>query len=76
MLSMFFDRFLNQAKIVVEPMEVNFGRIDAVSSVAAKKVVVRNVGTKNTAFCIDLGRNELELIVEPTRGVLQVRDQE
>ncbi|KAL3282028.1 hypothetical protein HHI36_005231 [Cryptolaemus montrouzieri] len=66
--------FLNQAKIVVEPTEVNFGRIDAVSGVVAKTVVVRNEGTKNTGFCIDLGRNELELIVEPTKGVLQASE--
>ncbi|KAK9870423.1 hypothetical protein WA026_007993 [Henosepilachna vigintioctopunctata] len=63
--------FLNQAKIIVEPTEVNFGSIDAVSSVVSKTVVVRNEGSKTATFCIDLGRNELELIVEPTKGVLE-----
>lgn len=51
---------------------MDFGEIDVGIVSEAKKIQITNTGTKQGQFSIDLGRNPLQLIVEPMKGTLQV----
>lgn len=60
------------SQINVTPKQVDFGEIDICIVSEAKKIQITNTGTKQGQFSIDLGRNLLQLIVEPMKGTLQV----
>lgn len=51
---------------------MNFGEIDVGIVSEAKQIHITNTGTKQGQFSIDLGRNPLQLTVEPMKGTLQV----
>ncbi|KAK5646649.1 hypothetical protein RI129_005113 [Pyrocoelia pectoralis] len=62
---------LCSVKITAEPTTLHFDLINAGHSAAVRMLSVRNDGSKSARFNIDLGRNEMEFIVEPSKGILQ-----
>lgn len=51
---------------------LHFGDIDIGTSSEQLSMFLENLGQKTAQFTIDLGRNDLELIVDPMRGIIQV----
>ncbi|XP_050306666.1 cilia and flagella-associated protein 47-like isoform X2 [Anthonomus grandis grandis] len=62
------------AQISVSPRILDYGEIDVGMVSDKKKIMIQNSGTKQSHFSIDLGRNPLNLMVEPTRGTVQPGD--
>ncbi|TGZ55685.1 Uncharacterized protein DBV15_01392 [Temnothorax longispinosus] len=54
--------------ISIEPKLIDFGTIDIGYSSGLKIVTIRNEGSKSTRFAIDLGQNDLDLMIKPLRG--------
>ncbi|XP_011873042.1 PREDICTED: uncharacterized protein LOC105564890 [Vollenhovia emeryi] len=54
--------------ISIEPKSIDFGTIDIGYSSGLKLVAIRNEGSKSTRFSIDLGQNDLDLMIKPLRG--------
>jgi hypothetical protein len=63
---------LSTAVLSLEPQELDFGRIDAVNHATTRTFYIKNSGYKGTQFAIDLGRNPLEMIVQPMKGQVPV----
>ncbi|CAG9854373.1 unnamed protein product [Phyllotreta striolata] len=57
--------------VKITPRMLYFGEIDMGRSSEQLTVALENVGEKIAQFSIDLGRNDLELIIEPTRGIIK-----
>ncbi|XP_030746675.1 uncharacterized protein LOC115875385 isoform X2 [Sitophilus oryzae] len=68
--SILFFSFTLYPKVEISPKILNLGEIDVGSVSAMKKVFIKNVGTKQSKFMVDLGKDELELIVQPTKGIV------
>lgn len=58
--------------IVVEPNFVDFGEFATWQSPEVRTVSLKNTGARSALFAIDLGNNELDLLVEPKKGVVSV----
>ncbi|XP_017776876.1 PREDICTED: uncharacterized protein LOC108562889 [Nicrophorus vespilloides] len=65
------------AAVILEtiPRLIDFGCIDAGPTTSKKKLLLINRGVKATKFVVDLGSNDLNIIVEPMRGILTSRSQ-
>lgn len=57
--------------LTAEPATLNFDVINGGPNAAVRILSVRNDGTRSVRFNIDLGRNEMEFIVEPSKGIMQ-----
>ncbi|KAF5298427.1 hypothetical protein FQR65_LT01205 [Abscondita terminalis] len=62
---------LSCTDIKVEPTLLNFGPINARTNAVVRMLSIRNDGSKGSRFTIDLGRNDMELLVEPAKGIMQ-----
>lgn len=56
----------------LSPKVINFGDIDVGNASEQLSVQLTNNGHKRAQFVVDLGRNDLEIIVEPMKGIIQV----
>lgn len=61
--------------ISVEPDLVDFGEFATWQSPEVRTVCLKNTGSRRALFAIDLGSNELDLLVEPRKGVVSVSSQ-
>lgn len=68
-----YFRLLSCAYVSLQPKLLDFGDIDVGNASEQLTIQMTNKGHKNTQFVVDLGRNDLELIVDPMRGMIQVR---
>ncbi|CAH1109025.1 unnamed protein product [Psylliodes chrysocephalus] len=57
--------------VKITPRMLHFGDIDIGTSSEQLSMFLENLGQKTAQFTIDLGRNDLELIVDPMRGIIQ-----
>lgn len=62
--------------ISVEPDFVDFGEFATWQSPESRTVCLKNTGSKSALFAIDLGPNELDLLVEPRKGAISVSNQQ
>ncbi|XP_011066697.1 PREDICTED: uncharacterized protein LOC105153498 [Acromyrmex echinatior] len=54
--------------INIEPKSIDFGTVDIGHSSHLKIITICNEGNKSTRFSIDLGQNDLGLMIKPLRG--------
>ncbi|XP_015836067.2 cilia- and flagella-associated protein 47 [Tribolium castaneum] len=69
----YFVVTLSCAILTIEPQLLDFGRIDAVNHATSRSFFIINSGYRDTQFAIDLGRNPLELTVEPMKGTVAAK---
>lgn len=65
-------RHLISAYVLVEPKVLNFGEINVGNASDQLTLELKNVGRRLAQYCIDLGRNDLELIIDPMKGAIMV----
>ncbi|KAG7200973.1 hypothetical protein KM043_003330 [Ampulex compressa] len=58
-------------RIGIEPRAIDFGVIDVGYSSGFKIITISNEGGKSTRFSIDLGKNDLQITVKPSRGIVR-----
>ncbi|XP_024941721.1 uncharacterized protein LOC107268643 isoform X1 [Cephus cinctus] len=58
--------------ISMQPSCIDFGIVDIGCSSGVKILTIMNNGGKSTRFSVDLGKNDLEINVKPTRGVVRL----
>lgn len=58
--------------ISVEPDFIDFGEFATWQSPKFRTVNLKNTGSRSVLFATDLGSNELDLLVEPQKGVVPV----
>ncbi|XP_043513633.1 cilia- and flagella-associated protein 47-like [Frieseomelitta varia] len=63
-------KLLNEG-IDVEPKSIDFGIVDIGYSSGIKVITLKNKGGQSTRFSIDLGTNDLEITVQPMRGIVK-----
>ncbi|CAG9826127.1 unnamed protein product [Diabrotica balteata] len=63
--------YLNQAIVKTSPKMLHFGDIDVGTASEQLSVHLHNEGEKVTTFVVDLGRHDLELIIDPMRGTIK-----
>ncbi|KAK4880249.1 hypothetical protein RN001_008395 [Aquatica leii] len=63
--------FLSATDMKAEPTSLNFGVINARNNAVIRMLSICNDGSKGSRFTIDLGRNDMDLIVEPSKGIIQ-----
>nr|XP_023018449.1 cilia- and flagella-associated protein 47-like [Leptinotarsa decemlineata] len=63
--------YISSAYISMRPKILNFGEIDVGTASEQMGVQLSNCGHKGSSFVVDLGRNDLELIVHPMKGVIK-----
>ncbi|KAK1123765.1 hypothetical protein K0M31_008460 [Melipona bicolor] len=63
-------KLLNEG-ITVEPKSIDFGIVDIGYSSGIKVITLKNKGGQSTRFSIDLGTNDLEITVQPMRGIVK-----
>lgn len=56
----------------LEPKIIDFGDIDVGDASEQMSIYLKNSGHKHGNFVVDLGRNDLEIIVDPMKGTVQV----
>lgn len=59
-------------RVFLNPRVINFGDIDIGNASDMKSVFLTNDGQKSAVFAIDIGRNDLEILIEPMKGVIMV----
>lgn len=70
--SLVFCRHVSIPRVSLHPKVINFGDIDVGNPSEQLSVTLTNHGHKNAQFVVDLGRNDLEIIVNPMKGTIQV----
>ncbi|XP_028128124.2 cilia- and flagella-associated protein 47-like [Diabrotica virgifera virgifera] len=63
--------YLNQAIVKTSPKMLHFGDIDVGTASEQLSVHLHNEGEKVTTFVVDLGRHDLELIIDPMKGTIK-----
>ncbi|XP_036143215.1 uncharacterized protein LOC118645691 [Monomorium pharaonis] len=67
-----FEYYVTSTRITeyisIEPKLIDFGTIDIGYSSGIKIITIRNEGNKSTRFSIDIGPNDLDLVIKPLRG--------
>lgn len=56
----------------LHPKVIDFGDIDVGDASEQLSIHLTNSGHKSGTFVVDLGRGDLEIIVEPMKGVVHV----
>lgn len=59
------------AKVSVDPIHIDFGLIDIGYHVSRRSVKLRNSGSKLSKFSIDMGSHEVQISVDPIKGVVK-----
>ncbi|CAH1960120.1 unnamed protein product [Acanthoscelides obtectus] len=60
--------FMSASLVVMTPKSLHFGNIDVGNASQQMTVELKNIGHKTTTFLTDLGRTDLEIIIDPRRG--------
>lgn len=61
--------------IEIVPPELDFKSVNMGASAKTLKMTIMNTGGQGTKFTVDLGRNELDLVVRPMRGTIRAKNQ-
>lgn len=68
-----FYRGMTPVNLQIKPDTLlDFGQVDAGSMPTKRTLTIVNADVKPARFFIDLGPNELDLAVEPLRGIIMV----
>nr|CAI5825410.1 unnamed protein product [Callosobruchus analis] len=60
--------FMSHSLVAMSPTSLNFGNIDVGNASEQMTVQLKNLGHKTTTFMTDLGKTDLEIIIDPRRG--------
>lgn len=72
MSTIIFHRYVSLPQVTLNPKAIDFGDIDLGDASEQLSVFLTNHGHKIAHYLVDLGRNDLEIIVEPMKGTIQV----
>lgn len=68
-----FYRNVTVPRMTLHPKVIDFGDIDVGDASEQLSIYLTNNGHKSGTFVVDLGRGDLEIIVEPMKGTIHVR---
>ncbi|XP_076271417.1 cilia and flagella-associated protein 47-like [Rhynchophorus ferrugineus] len=62
--------FTSYSATEIYPKILDFGEIDVGSVSDMKKLIIKNTGTKQATYSIDAGKDQFELIIQPSKGTI------